>query len=321
MPAVAQHTIADSTYDHEVLIEHMRNAKDLVYREALHRYDVYLTTHPNDLPMRLERCAFIGKALYDEYEGYNPNEEAHDSCLTELGEAYTDEPSVILARAKQQWSDAKVGLLSDALSRIRGSRVSWTDEQRAELHRELASALHYDDRSDEALEHIEQAARYNVDDRGSLLRAEILMNTDAREEALEALNLRTDTSEGAWTLQRRAELLLQLKDHVNALRVYREVERLDSSALDLGELALTLEGTGELAVARSYFVRDTVRSWGVEAAALALFEHDLRHQPSDTCWASYKAFRDHGYDQDPLAIHRLRLFVRAPFQQWQVRDL
>lgn len=321
LPVIAQHTDLDSTYDHEVLITQMRNAKDLMYREALHRYDTYLAAHPDDLPMRLERCAFIGNALYDEYEEYNPNEEAHDSCLTALGERYPDEPSVILARADQQWSDAKVELLSSALERMRGSGVAWTDEQRAELHRGLASSLYYDDRAVEALEHIEQAARYSEADRGSLLRAEILMATDAKKEALEALNMRIDTSEGAWTLQQRAELLLQLKDHKNALRVYREVERLDSNALDLGDLALTLEGAGEIEVARSYFVRDTIRSWGVEAAALALFEHDLRHQPSDTCTASYNAFRDHGYEQDPLAIHRLRLFFHAPLQPWKARDL
>jgi membrane protease YdiL (CAAX protease family)/tetratricopeptide (TPR) repeat protein len=304
-----------------VLIERMRNAKDLMYLEALQRYDAHLIVHPKDIRIQLERCAFIGNALYDEYDEYNPNEEAFDSCLTALGDAYPDEPTVVLARAAELWSDSKVDLLLEAEARMKGSGIEWTDGQRAELHRELASTLHYDERSEEALDHIEQAVRYQELDRSSLLHAEILLELGRDDEALEVLNLRTDTSEGAWMLQRRAELLLRSKDHVNALRVYREVELLDSSALDLGDLARTLEGAGEFAAARSYLVRDTMRSWATERRALALFEHDLLHQPSDTCLASYNALREHGYLQDPFALNRLRLFIRSPLRPWQPRDM
>ena len=292
--ASAQSTASDTTFDHEVLIERMRNAEDLLYREALHRYDTHVASHPQDIRIQLERCAFIGNALYEEYDDHNPNEEAFDSCLTALGEAYPDEPSVILARAAQRWSDEKIELLSVAEQRRKNSNIPWSDEQLAELHRELASALHYDERTEEALVHIEQAGRYRDRDRSSLLRAEILADMGRNDDALEALNLRLDTSEGAWNLQRRAELLLRLKDHQNALLVYREVERMDSTALDRSELARTLEEAGQFAMARSYLVRDTMKTWSTESAALALFEHDLRFQSGDTCLASYNALRDHG---------------------------
>jgi len=142
-----------------------------------------------------------------------------------------------------------------------------------------------------------------------------------KEEALLALNARTDTAEGTWGLQQRAALLMELDDHANALRVYHVVETMDSSALDHGKLADVLEAAGEIALAREHLVRDTSTHWGKDRRTLALFEHDLRHHGADTALASYNAFRDQGFAQDPLAVQRLRLFVHAPLQPWKARDL
>jgi len=53
----AQPASIDSTLDHEVLVKRLRNAKDLQYRDALWHYQAYLTEHPADVRIHLERCA------------------------------------------------------------------------------------------------------------------------------------------------------------------------------------------------------------------------------------------------------------------------
>jgi len=56
-PLFAQPASIDSTLDHEVLVKRLRNAKDLQYRDALWHYQAYLTEHPADVRIHLERCA------------------------------------------------------------------------------------------------------------------------------------------------------------------------------------------------------------------------------------------------------------------------
>jgi len=321
VPGWAQSAALDSALDHTILIHRIHHAKDLLYQEALRNYDAYLSAHPGDVRVHLERCAFIGEALYEENDEYNPNEAAHDSCLSALGAAFPREPEVLLVRAEHLWGEDKIALLDQAEALADADTVGWTRERRATLYRGLAGAHQFAENGERAVYYIQRACMISEEDRGSMLRANILADEGLTDEALEALNLRTDTNEGSWGLRSRASLLLELNDHANALRLYRLVEQMDSSAIDEGELALTLEGAGQQAMARQYFVKDTIGQWNAEGASLALFEHDLRHHAADTALASYNAFRDHGFAQDPLALERITLFLHHPLLGWKWRDL
>lgn len=319
---VAQKPVADDRLDHQVQIERMKNAGELFYRDALQHFDQHLARHPEDVQVHVERCAFIGSAMYDEYEEVNPNQAAHDSCLIALAEAFPDHPQVILYRADQVWGDEKIELLVKAVQQFEwAGETQWNDDQKASAYRQLAHAHYYDDQFEAALEYIEQAAALNPEDRASLLRANILVNNAQREEAREALYLPSGEEADAWQLQQRANLLVELEDHEHALVLYERVQELDSAALDHNALAKIMEGMGEYDRARYHFVQDTIGQWQAMQAAFNLFEHDLRHQSPDTGLASYAAFRDHGFDQDPFGLYRFKLFLRAPLLSWQARDL
>ena len=320
--ARAQELALDSSLMHEVLQGRMRNAEEVLYREGLQRYAQHLAQHPLDVRVHIERCAFIGTAMYDEVEEYNPNQESHDSCLAALAEAFPDEPKVFLARAEYQWGEEQLTTLHEAEESNQAEPTRWSTEETAELYRDLAAS--YDREEDgkfKALRYIEKLNLISEADRGSMLSARVLKENGRTEEALLALNARTDTAEQTWGLQQRAALLMELGDHANALRVYHVVEAMDSSALDHGKLADVLEAAGEITLAREHFVRDTANHWSKDRKTLALFEHDLRHHGADTALASYNALRDQGFAQDPLAAQRLRLFVHAPLQPWKARDL
>ncbi len=319
LKAPAQHLAVDSTLDHEVLIARLRNAKDLLYQQVLWRYDTHLGLHPSDVRAHVERCAFIGKALYDETDEYNPNEEAHDSCLTSLGEAFPDEPTVLLARAEARWGEDRTTLLQGAEAALTKEPHRWEPRTRASLYRNLAEAHYHNDDSQQAAHYMDLLLEHDPDQRGSMLHAGIMQEAGRDAEAIEALNMRQDTN--AWELQQRAKKLLELGDHANALRLYHLVETMDSSVVDNGALARTLAAAGRYAEARAELVRDTSGFWRAANASLALFEHDLEHHGADTCLASYNAFRDHGFAQDPLALSRLQLLVRHPLLPWKARDL
>jgi membrane protease YdiL (CAAX protease family) len=183
-------------------------------------------------------------------------------------------------------------------------------------------ADHHHGSDDElALDMLTRAMAFDHSERGSLLHGRILIDLGRDEEAREVLNSVTDTVEGSWDLQERGRLLLRLKDHANAKRLFDVANELSEGAFGNRELATLLQGMGDYEGARAQLVLDTANLWPKRTSYLSLFLHDVQHQPPDTALATYNAFRLLAYSNDPLALHRLRLFAKGPALPWAWRDL
>ena len=55
--------------------------------------------------MHIEKCKFIQLAQYDDNEDYNPNQEAFDSCSTNLVQMFPEHPEVIIFQTTYLWGD------------------------------------------------------------------------------------------------------------------------------------------------------------------------------------------------------------------------
>jgi len=310
----------DTLLDHRVLIERLKGGQEIQFQALLLLFDEHLAKHPDDVGVHIERCLFLEGALYDSYEEYNPKQEESDACQTWLAERYPEHPAVLLMRISRTWGDEREVLLDDALKAFNAASEDWSKTQAAELFRTLAEHHHGTD-EDLALDMVIRATSFDPKEHGSLLHARILIELGRDEEARLVLNSVTDTAEGSWNLQERGRLLLRLKDHVNAKRLFDVANELSDGSSGNNDLAEILEGLGDYAAARAQLVSDTANLWPRRKGQLSLFLYDLRYQPPDTALASYNAFRLQGHANDPMALHRLQLFARSPTLPWAWRDL
>jgi uncharacterized protein len=321
--AVAQDSatvVPPPTLDHSVLIEKLKGSQEIQFSVFLRLFDEHLAKHPDDVTIHIERCLFLESALYDSYEEYNPMQDESDSCQAWLAERFPEHPAVLLMRIQRTWGDERETLLDDALNTFNVASEDWSNAQAAELFRTLADHHHGTD-DELALDMLTRAMAFDHSERGSLLHGRILIDLGRDEEAREVLNSVTDTAEGSWDLQERGRLLLHLKDHANAKRLFDVANELSEEAFGNRELATLLQGMGDYEGARAQLVLDTANLWPKRTSHLSLFLHDLQHQPADTALATYNAFRLLAYSNDPLALHRLRLFAKAPALPWAWRDL
>jgi membrane protease YdiL (CAAX protease family)/tetratricopeptide (TPR) repeat protein len=308
------------TLDHSVLIEQLNGGRKVHFNALLQLFDEHLASYPDDVAIHIERCLFLESALYDSYEEYNPMQDESDACQAWLAERFPEHPAVLLMRLQRSWGDERGILLDDALNAFDSAPAEWSNAQSAVLLRTAADHHHGTD-DELALDMLVRAMAFDQSERGSLLHGRILIDLGRDEEAREVLNSVTDTAKGSWDLQERGRLLLRLNDAENAKRLFDVANGLSEGGHGNSELAAILEELGDHAGARAQLVSDTANLWLRRKTLLSLFLFDLRHLPADTALASYNAFRLQDYANDPLALHRLRLFAKAPTLSWEWRDL
>ncbi|HEY0978468.1 MAG TPA: type II CAAX endopeptidase family protein [Flavobacteriales bacterium] len=308
----------DTTFDHAALIEGMHRSEEVLFHRIADHYRTYIDAHPDDLRVRIEQCRFLRLARASE-EGYTPDAEAYASCKAELEQAHGEEPLVRLFLLEDLWGEERVEALRRMEVDLRTDPAGWTEPQQLQVYRDLATDLYQLERYSEAHGYMQELCRRSAEDRGSLLRAQLLHLEGMTEEALDALNWNSDGE--PWELQQRALLLLELGDADNAMHLFDVLARKDSTLLDKEALATALEEQGEFHRARYYRVSDTLNNWNALPALERLFEHDVRYGDPDTALVTYADLRDHGLMTDPLGLQRLRLFQHAPFLPWKGRDL
>jgi len=310
---------AQKTLDHQQFLEKIKHSSDNIYKECIKKYDAYLDKFPDDVSVLIEKCKFIQNAQYDENEYFNPNQAEFDSCSADIINRFPEHPEVLLFQTTFLWGDEKEVVFKNAEKSIENNPKKWNNKNLATLYKTMAD-YYYESDYKQALFYIEKAILNDEHCRFSLEYARILLGLDKKNEALSVLNAIPDTTD-IWQLVQKADLLLELKDYSNALKIYNQVEQLDSTYINNADFASTLEGIGQYELARKYLVADTSKSYNKKNALIRLLNHDIKYQDGSKSIASYNAFRDLGYSSDPISLHRLKLFFSHPTQPWKFRDL
>ncbi len=310
----------EKTLDHELFLEKIKHAGDHVYQECIREYDAYLDKHPENVSVFVEKCKFLQLAQYDEYEDSNPHQAAFDSCVRVLSERFPTHPEVILFRISYLWGDELYEVFDNAEKAVEEHPDEWSNANLAALYGAMADHYYYDGDYIRALACMEKAIARDAQYAASLEYARILIELNRKDDALKALKSNRDTTTVQGRLIQKANMLLKLEAYSDALDIYNQIARTDSTFIN-AEVASTLEGLGQYESARKYLVADTSRLWDKESALLSLLKHDLKYQSGADCIATYNKFRDSGYATDPIGFYRLKLFFAHPSQPWKFRDL
>ncbi len=311
----------NTKYSHERYLKELDNSNDILYQKYLHTYNLYLSAHPEDVEVLIERCKFIQNAQYDEYNEINPNQTYFDSCFQKLVDDYPMNPEVLMFQMENTWGDSLRNIYEIAESSIQNNKAAWSDLNLGKLYYSKAVSLYYDKRNVEALDYMVKACMHDDQYQTSIEYASILLDLNKHDEAYGVLADIDYENEELWTVIRKAELLLQIKEYDEALDAYSYVQQKDSTYNNNQELAKTMMGIGKLGKAREYLVADTSVYWDKSEAYLNLFIHDLNYHSKDTCLTTYNAYRTLAFANDPLSLYRLKIFFKYPSLSWEWRDI
>lgn len=323
----AQDDSARQNLDHAVQFQRLQALDEQAFFEVLKIYDSYLANHSEDVSIQVEKCRFIQRVIYreyDDYDGYvdyNSKQIILDSLNSQLRKTFPGEPETFFYLTEDAWGDDLQALIDTALILSETNSDKWSSQQLGELCQKSAQSYYYSENLSMAFEQMQRAIRNDSVHFSTILNAAILIDSGSDSLAKKALFSMPDTITAPQTLSRKATYLLALKEYDAAMKVYEQLNEIDSSYIQKADIASTLEGLGEYDKARKYFVADTAVNWQKEDRKKRLFLHDLRHQPSDSCVASYNAYRDLGYEVDPMLAYRLQLFLKHPLTPWKFRDL
>ncbi|MBI3235876.1 MAG: hypothetical protein HYZ42_17885, partial [Bacteroidetes bacterium] len=115
----------NSDLDHETFIKELKNGKIQLYNEILKKYDDFLTKHPKNIPVMIEKCKFVEFALYDDSEEYNPNQDYFDSVAASLLKLYPKNPDILVFHTTFLWGDKKKELLEKSEKYIKENSDGW----------------------------------------------------------------------------------------------------------------------------------------------------------------------------------------------------
>ncbi len=306
--------------DSEILIENLKNSSNNLFKEYVKVYDEYLTQHPNDITIQIEKCKFLQNAQYNSQEDINPNQSAADSCCAALIKAYPNHPDVLIFQITYSWGDKLNEIFAAAQSSIEVNPKAWSDKNLGILYKSMSDQSFADEKFDSAYLYIQKAIRKDEAYIHTLDNVRILIQMKKEKEALNVLNSIKDTTKNVWELSQKAKLFMELKSYQRALDLYNTISKIDSSYNNHESIANLLEKVGQIQLARKFLVSDTARNWRKATSARNLLIHDLKYENGDKCIESYNKYRDLGISNDPLGIYRLKIFFLSPLQPWRIRD-
>lgn len=308
------------TLDSKLLIEELESSNKTAFYNYLNIYDKYLSAHPTDVLIHIEKCRFLQNAQYDVEEDTNPNQELFDSCSSDLVKMYPNHPEVLIFQTTYKWGDDLKAVFETAEKSIKENPAKWNDKNIGILYKSISSYHFYNDEYKQAYSAILKAISKDTIYESTIEYAQILHKLNKNDKAIEVLLSVKDTVP-VWQLNQKADMLLELKEYSKALDLYKHISKIDSSYNNNYNIAKTLEKVGETDLARECLVTDTAINWQKEASLLNLLKHDIQYQNGAMCIATYNKYRDMGFQTDPLAFYRIKVFLSHPFQLWKFRDL
>jgi membrane protease YdiL (CAAX protease family)/tetratricopeptide (TPR) repeat protein len=309
------------TLDSKILIKEMENSSNNLYKEYIKKYDDYLKLHPTDIKIQIEKCKFLQSAQYNVEEDYNPNQEAADSCCAALIKSYPNHPDVLIFQTTYKWDDELKNVFATAQSSIEKNPKAWSDKNLGILYKLMSDQSFVDEEFNQAYFYMQKAISKDEAFKLTIENARILQKMKKDKEALKVLLSIKDTTELAWNLTQKADMLLELKAYPEALDLYNKISKIDSSYNNNQSIANTLEKVGQIDLARKCLVSDTALNWQKETSKRNLLIHDLKYENGAKCIDSYNKYRDLGILNDPIGLYRLKVFFSHPLQPWTFRDV
>ncbi|MEM7107219.1 MAG: CPBP family glutamic-type intramembrane protease [Bacteroidota bacterium] len=296
-------------------------AREVKYEEYLAIYDRYLEQNHEDVKMHIERCKFIEKAFYSDYDEYNPKQDEFDVAYLKLLIEFGHEPLVIFYRSEHLWGTEAINLLDSINQMIDLEPKVWLEIDRWKIYKRLAELNSYQENAELALQNAELAILANDTLNLDYLRANQLKKLGRNEEAIAILVTGMDSTEVTWKINSRAQLLLELEDYENALKAYKWASRDTTSWQNNEDIATAFLRNGLVQEARTFLLKDTTQSWNKSGPIRRLYDYDLKYSEDTLAYASYQRLRDLGYEYDPVGFLRASLIFKSPFLPIKWRDM
>ena len=308
-------------FNHNLLFKVLKNSEGDKYKEIIGKYNKYLSIHPNDIKVLLEKARFVSIAQYNELEEYNPNQEYLDSLNTTLYSQFPNEPLIIEYKIGNLWGNDKKEYLLELIKRFTDNNSLFGKSIVGLIYFEAANISYEENKFKVASNQIQKAIFNDPKYEYCLLNAKIWIELNQNDFALKVLNDKRDTIQNVSFLNEKAKLFLIVKSFKKAIELYDKINIKDPSFINNQDLATALEGAQLYKSARKYLIKDTTEGWQKPKAYLNLFLHDLNYEEGKLGISSYNSLRDLGFKQDFFAIYRIKLFLKYPLAIWNFRDL
>jgi uncharacterized protein len=286
---------------------------------ALAEYEVQIEQSPYDITAQLRRCRFIDEftSTYEYATFIDAVYELGEQCQATLTQKYAEHPEVLLLGLERTYG---AHLLEEGAKLLRKvQRQNWTNGQLARLYTLLAKTADSLNRKSAA----EFAAKaLEVDETADvrLIVAARLIERGERAQAIETLTSPIDGSDpkDGESLLRKIGLLAKAGAHAQALALYSKLD--DTFAYSHIEAARTLRGIGAVAPARKELGLGIQQGTYTAEDEKERFRFELELGTPQAALTAYDAWRDLGWENDPLAINRVALLMRDAKLPWQARD-
>ncbi len=303
---------------HRAAFSLVQESGEQAFRDVLKEYEAALRSHPDDVRLRIELCRFLDEVRDEEDQLEDSAAEALDRQIGILTERYPDDRLALVYRASLIRPDSAIALLEGYLGRHEEDSANGTAW---DVFEQLA--ISYDGRGEtyKALHYGAEAMRFNDTLDLTALVAEQCEKEGDTTSALAYLRKFKDKPSEPWVERNKGDLFLRLGDRESAITAFRRALEKDEWPGTLLSLATSLEKAGKLEEARASILKAHGQSYFAEQSARALFLFDLHHSVADSAYRSYNTLRDEGFRADPLARHRLALFLAYPRLPWHLRDI
>lgn len=305
---------------HEYYLDLLSSSKDSLFTQVIRLYDLYCDQNPHDYIVHVERCKFIERSYYDEYEDYNPKYEECEQCLSRLLETFPDIPEVLLYKSESLYGDSAIVFLEKILSDYEREPALWKGKGIWKIYHKLAETLSYNDKTQDAIMYGELAAANNDTLDISLFLAEQYVKLSDNAAAIKLLLDHLDSSDTGWELNRKGKLLLELGVPDRALEAFRLAKKDSFSWQDAGGLAQAMIENGFYAEAREYLVKDMEGYSLSPDAFIRLFKYDIEYGSPDSALVTYRGLTEMNFWNDALGIYRLQLLFHSPLLPWKFFD-
>ncbi len=315
-----QEISVNQTNSFELFTKSLTNSKDLKYQEILDKYDNYIGDNPNNILVKVYRCKFIGSAYYDEYEDYNLNYDETESCIEELYNSHPKNPEVALYKLENSYGEELGVFLEEVFDLYNFDKLTWNNNQVSKLF-EISANHFFEKNNFKALQHAKKAEKFNDSLDLSITISKIHIELGNDEKAKESLISSLHFDNETWKLNQKAELLVDLKEYDEALKVFDRVKEKDSSFINNQTLYKIFREEDKIEIARGYLVKDTLVEWNKTANIQKLLEHDMQYSDPEIALESYRQIQKDNYYDDFFGIKRLRIFFKSPLALWTFSEI
>jgi membrane protease YdiL (CAAX protease family) len=307
----------------DVAVDQANGAALAQFETALAIYDRQIEQQPSDVIAQLHRCRFMNDfaASYEIAEfAMRIREQAHE-CMEQFDVRFPGHPETQLRQLQANMVADDVLKQGEALLSAARARASWTNGQLGRLYTLLARTADGDDNAERALHYALLALQMDEESNVRLIAATHLIARGEKARALEILRAPIDSAEdgeNGWELTRKMDLLVKAGAAQEAVALFQR--RQDVRYYSRSEAARLLLAAGATELARRELAEVDETSEYSAADEAERFRLELEHGTAEAAFAAYQAWRDLGWEVDPLGFNRFALLARDASLPWKPRD-